>query len=50
MGNGNKKIKLQQEHIENLELIRSTHDIKEKNILLQEKIHQFGMEKHRAEI
>ena len=50
MGNDNKKMRLQQEHIENLELIRSTHDIKEKNILLQEKIHQFGMEKHRAEI
>ena len=48
MGNSGEKLKY--EHIEALELIRNTHDIKKQKILTEENIHKFGLEKHRIEI
>ena len=50
MGSGNERVRINNQHIEELEHIRNQRDIREKELLLKEKIEQFGFEKHKAEI
>jgi len=50
MGNSNEELRLNHEHIEAMELIRNTHDIKERKILNEEKIHELALQKHKMEI
>ena len=50
MGNNNEKLRLMNEHSEEMEYIRNQHDIKTKELLIQEKALQYGLEKHKAEI
>ena len=50
MGNINEEKRLNHEHIEAMELLRNTHDIKERKILIEEKIHELALQKHKMEI
>lgn len=50
MGNSNEELRLNHEHIEAMELLRNTRDIKKQKILLQEKMQEFGLQKHSKEI
>ena len=50
MGNNEERIRINNEHIEELERIRNLSNLKEKELLLKEKIEQYGLEKHKSEI
>ena len=50
MGNSNEKARLMYEHEEEMAQISNMKDIREKEILLKEKMEQYNLEKHKAEI
>ena len=50
MGSENERIRINNAHIEELEHIRNKGDIREKELFFKEKMEQYTLEKHKAEI